>query len=140
KDLGEMVGIPDLRLSESGGCSLVFDGRINVQLEFEPETGKLTLFSPLGPIPEHDRETFFARLLAANLFGKGTGGSVLSIDQASNTVVLAGQTPVKWLESVDFQSLLQRFVDTAEHWMSELQQPAPEPETPESPAGTFIKV
>ena len=87
KELGEAVRIPDLAADETGYAGLDIDGML-VQLQLNPHTGIVTLFTQLGKVPDEHRAAVNERLLDANLFWQGTRGATIGADIESHEIVI----------------------------------------------------
>lgn len=118
-ELAELIGLPGLALDEQGYCCLTFDQSIVVNVEHDPDSGDLLLYSWLGR-PGRDREAVLADLLEANFFWQGTGGGTLSLERATGGVVLLDRVALAGLEISVFQRRLTGFVDRAEAWQRRL--------------------
>jgi hypothetical protein len=136
RQLGQDMGLP-LRLDERRACRLVFDGRIEVDIEAPEGRGDAVfLSSAVGIVPPGGREAVFQTLLEGNLFGRGTGGGVLALDTAYNEIVLQHALAMDKVQYQEFVKTLEQFVLHASTWIERLAKfshgrPA-EPPTAES--------
>lgn len=117
--LGIDVGLPELRLDGEGRCVLDFDAT-RVTFEADEATEALFLYATLGLLPADAPVATMERLLAANLFWRGTGGATLGFDPASRRIVLAQSLPASRISEVAFKATVERFVTTAELWSASL--------------------
>ncbi len=120
KDLGKSVGLPDLKPSNDGLCSLRFDDRVTIDLEANEETGALIFSSVVGTLLPYQTEKFYPELLEANLLWAGTGGATLGVDPATLSVFMCYQEKMEGMEFLRFQELLKGFSDTALFWNNRL--------------------
>jgi hypothetical protein len=120
KDLGKSVGLPDLKPSNEGLCSLRFDDRVTIDLEANEETGVLIFSSIVGTLLPYQTEKFYPELLEANLLWAGTGGATLGVDPATLSVFMCYQEKMEGMEFLRFQELLKGFSDTALFWNQRL--------------------
>lgn len=132
---GEAIGIPSLSFDEAGSCCLVFDADILVNIALEERLGRLVLFSYLGNAPDHRQGQALSMLLQGNFFWQGTDGATLAIEGGSRSSVLMRELPLDRLDAALFQEAVERFVNTAEHWIARLRDagddgPAPMPALP----------
>jgi hypothetical protein len=118
-DLKEAIGLPEFELDEDGYACLALD-EVMLNLEFDEETNRLMLYSPLGEIPASGCEALYETLLEANFLGQQTGGATLGLQREDNAVVLHQAVSLAGVTSVQFQGLLETFVDAAETWMGKL--------------------
>src|SRR5262245_42396363 len=102
KQLGQDMGIT-LALDENRACRLVFDNRIEVDIE-APENAPDTVYfsGAVGIIPASDREAAYRSLLEANLYGRGTGGAVLALDSDYNEIMLQRTLAIGGMHYRDF--------------------------------------
>lgn len=115
-DFGRAVGAPELVPDEDGYCGFRLDDAVLVQLQLNPHTGDLTLFSALGPIDAGHRAAITERLLNANLFWQGTDGGTLGLDLEGEQVVLARQVPIGQLDGPGFVQAVERFSRACDAW------------------------
>src|SRR5262245_50605592 len=76
--LGADIGLPNLQLDEEGRCTLDFDAT-RVTFELDERAENLFLYSGLGTLSADALPATAERLLAANLFWRGTGGATLAL-------------------------------------------------------------
>jgi hypothetical protein len=115
KELGEAVRIPDLAADETGYAGLVIDGML-VQLQLNPHTGIVTLFTQLGKVPDEYRAAVNERLLDANLFWQGTRGATIGADIESHEIVIGKGADTTHLDGAGLVALVDSFQRTAEAW------------------------
>lgn len=120
-ELGQQMNLPNLSFDNRGLSRLVFDRKIVVDLEHD-EAGKvLHIYSVLGQIPPTNREKLFEMLLSANLFGKETGGASAAIDSLTGDILICRSLALDKTDSVDFQKILENFLDAAEKLMDRVK-------------------
>lgn len=117
--LGAHVGIPDLAMNDDNVCRLVLDRSMIVDIEHLPGTDVLQVYSVVGGHPRHNAE-LCCRLLSANLFGQGTGGAVLALDEQRGEVLLTQNFDLATVTPGKFVSTLEGFVGYASSWTGEL--------------------
>ena len=98
RDLGGLVGLPELGLDADGHCSLVFDGRVEVDLAYAEGDDRLTVAALLGRLPADAPAERYLELLDANFFWRGTEGATLGVERDSGTVVLLEALPLAGLD------------------------------------------
>jgi len=125
EDLGGQLGLGPLHFADDYSCSLTFDGRIGVDIDYNADTEEATLFSALGPVPDDRRAAFAEEALEANLFWQGTGGATLGVDAASGQAVLAMRFPTDGLDSRELRERIERLVDVASDWRDRIESAAP---------------
>jgi len=129
KDLGDTIGLDKLALDEKGYCCLVFDGKIYVEIEFDERTDQLVFSSRLGKPKTEKLLDLYKHLLQANYFyWKEMDGVKLAITGLEGEITQICEKSAGELDFPTFQSILEKFVDRAEEWMTSLQQDAPLPD------------
>lgn len=73
----------------------------------------------LGACPASGREDLFMQLMHANLFGEGTGGSVISLDEESKWLTLSLALPTQ-VAYKQFKEQLEDFVNYLELWQGKI--------------------
>lgn len=121
------IGLGPLLLDETGRCSLLFDDRLSLTLESQPDTGALILSAELGPLPAQHEGELCRRMLEGNHHWQHTGGigTLALLPQTETgaathtprTAALLYQTPLQSLDYGTFQNRLTDFIETAEAWM-----------------------
>lgn len=121
KELGQSVGLPDLKADSDNHCCLSFDDKIITHIQYNDDNKVVILFTQLGSIDPEKQASLYPRLLKANLFWQGTGGATLSVDDDNNEAILANQLPIATLDSSKFQEYLENFINTAELWINTIE-------------------
>jgi Tir chaperone protein (CesT) family len=120
------IGLENLQLNEDGLCAVRFSGAITV--EMCADGNRLLLYSDCGPVQLGSEVHLYPELLQANLFWQSTHGGTLSItDDSPPRVILAVQSEWAHLTAVQFEGLVEHFVDTAEKWIKRLNNMGNEP-------------
>src|SRR6187431_1204404 len=87
QSLGEMVKTP-LKLQDDGVCAIAYgDGRV-CAIEVPEDDGPIVVHAPVVAMSGSAREAIYAKALALNLYGAGTGGLTLALDEVSDKLVL----------------------------------------------------
>jgi Tir chaperone protein (CesT). len=120
--LANATGLDSLKEQEADTYQLLFDG-IPLTIEHLPENDAVLLFSALGKLPENNREDFCLKLLDANHFFHGTGGSTLSVSRNSDIVSLHLMLPMQLLTVAYFLQILETYMNAAERWSKACEQP-----------------
>ena len=115
KELGAAVHIPDLAADETGYAGLDIDGTL-VQLQLNPHTGIVTLFSRLGKVPDQHRAPVNERLLDANLFWQGTRGATIGADIETHEIVIEKEADSSHLDGAGLIAVVDNFQRAAEAW------------------------
>ncbi len=108
----------------SEGVFVAEDGDGNeFVVEVPDEDGALVyIYSPLFDLPAKNRERFYEKLLAWNLYGNYTQLATLSLDLENKKIVLHYVFPIESLDAVSFSNLFNNFVETAGKLKTEGQE------------------
>ncbi|MBM3856496.1 MAG: type III secretion system chaperone [Verrucomicrobia bacterium] len=132
KKFGEQIGVPNLETHPQGLCSLRFDDRVTIDLEYHEENDALLLSSLVGVLKAQESKQFYDELLEANLLWGGTSGATIGVDPASLAVFLCYQEHLKGISLEKFQQSIKKFSDTALFWNQRLAEGPREKEKKES--------
>jgi hypothetical protein len=145
KELGQAMGLP-LKLDRNRACRLVFDGKIEVDIEAPADGGGIVfLHTAVGTVPSGGREALYQSLLEANLFGRGTGGGVLAVDPEFNEIMLTRTLAMDRIFYQDFVKEPEQHVLHANTWLDRLATHAHgNPEAADDPgaasASTLLRI
>lgn len=120
KELGLQMGLDNLKLDENRVCRLVFDKEFAVDIEASEDEKIVHIYAKVVSAPPEKREEFYALLLEANLFGKGTGGAMFALDQTQNDVYLCRALSMESTDYQDFVNVLETFVNHLEAWVKKI--------------------
>ncbi|NEX17294.1 MAG: hypothetical protein C1943_11830 [Halochromatium sp.] len=118
RTLASRFGLSELAANQDGMIRLAFEGGIDVDIEPETEHDALHIYTTLGP--QSEDPAVLSRLLAANLFGKETGGAVIALDDFLKECLLARTFALSTLDPDAFLAALEDFVNYAELWRNRL--------------------
>jgi len=137
-ELGSHMGIPNLGFDEQGCARLVFDDQIEVNFENDAANHRLQIYTTLGNVPAENKEALYGALLEANLFGSGTAGATLAIDNLHGEIVLCHTFYGDDIPSATFLSLVESFVNTAEKWAQQIANNSFTSEQTSNSDGSFL--
>lgn len=126
-DYGRSIGIENLQPDIDHFCSLKFGEDVVVTIQSNEATSHLVISSDVGTIAPAHRSAVCELLLEANFAWEQTGGlGTLALAPnddpfAPSTAVLMYQTPFRTLDFAEFRTLMTRFVETAEGWLTYLR-------------------
>jgi len=138
-ELARVADIADLAIEDDRYACLSIDETFTLHLRFDESTNEVYLFSNLGGIPEAAEAALCRRFLEANYLWQETGGGTISVYWPEREAVLAPRQSLELLDPARFCEWVQRFLDNATTWRSELatDQSAPPSESPESATEGF---
>ncbi len=108
----------NLSVDGQGLCHVEINGHLLSFSETSDGLGFM-IYAKVGAIPEK-KSKLYAELLAGNLYGLGTLNAVLSIDEASGSVVLHRSFPSGALEEAEATTLLEEFISALSSWKEKL--------------------
>lgn len=101
-----------------GHWSIVLDDELKIALtELVPEGFELRC--DIGSYPAKNEAEFLDKMLISNLFGQGTEGAVLGVDEESKKLVLVRDVP-RTVNYQEFKDILEDFLNAAEIWHEEV--------------------
>lgn len=120
KELCEDLEIDsNLKKSELGFYLLPLTDSLG--LEIKPLDPGVFFYSPICPCPEIKREELFIQLMKANLFGQGTLGATIALDQEENLLTLSKAMPYD-MKYRAFRDSLEDFANIVEYWKEEVDR------------------
>jgi hypothetical protein len=118
KKLAEELTLGELLSSEIEGGGYLIPLEKDLTIRVSESSFGIYFSCEIALLPKAKRETFYGRLLLANLFGQGTNGAVLGLNEDGNKVLL---THLLELDA-DYQSLhdaLEDMINTVDYWREE---------------------
>jgi len=121
-ELGNQMGLPNLKLDNNKVCRLIFDKKFTVDIEASEDLKIVHLYSAICVIPPRDKENLYESLLEANLFGRGTGGSTFGVDLETGEILLSRTMEMEKVDYQDFVNVLESFVNHVEAWTDKIDK------------------
>lgn len=91
----------------------------DLQIHIDGKDGILQLSATLAECPRQNQEHFFGKMLNANLFGQGTYGSTLGLDEDGKFITL--QRTVDYpVEYKEFKDIIEDFINALDLWREEV--------------------
>lgn len=141
--LAAEIQTPDLTLNAQGVCQFTIDGGLLINIEESKLEQRLHLYAEIASVPAVERETFYAGLLSAQLFGQEIGeGCSFGLDESSESILLCRSISSANQEPEDFIQAVEEFINWAEHWQQKLSGNAEAEESAaaeEEPRENFIR-
>lgn len=116
--LAEELTLSELLSSETKGTYLV-PLEQDLAIKVSESSAGIYLSCEVAPCPKARREALFTRLLLANLFGQGTHGAILGLNEESNKVLLTCLLD-KETDYPAFSDALETFINTIDYWRVEV--------------------
>lgn len=99
-----------------GSFALPLETDVAVMISETPEG--FSLSCTLCPCPESRQEEFFTQMMLGNLFGQGTEGAVLGLDEKGKMLTLS-RVILAQVEYPEFMDILEDFINSVDFWRTE---------------------
>ncbi len=116
---GTAFDLPDLQPTPDGYCSLFADDDLAVQLQLDPQSGRVAFFIEIGTVAPEDFARVCPQLLAANALWLGTNGATLGMT-TNGRVILGYHEALAQLTTESMTKLIDDLIITAEEWEENL--------------------
>jgi hypothetical protein len=93
---------------------------VDLSITFTEKDGVIYFHSVVAPVPPGSQEAFLESMLLANLFGQGTYGATLGLDEEAKNIVLQ-RTFDYPLDYRQFRDHVEDFVNALDLWREEAQ-------------------
>lgn len=117
-DMGEYISSPEPDLYK-----LIFDGGIEVEA-YHAGQGPYTFEGIIGPSPDKNAEDVFTKVMEANLFGKGTNGAAIGLDEEGKQFTLSMEIDYN-IPYGEWKDMLEDFVNTLHYWREQTKPAVP---------------
>lgn len=115
KQLSQETGMPgELKTSDINVYKMLFGKDLQVSITM-PEERVVKFEGVIGALPTVKTEEFVTYAAFANLFGEGTGDSVISLDNEGKLLYLSRQIPIA-INYGRFKEDVEMFVNYLEMW------------------------
>jgi len=111
QQLGNELGVADLAYNTESVSRLIVGNEMVIDLEYLEDRQIIQVYSALGS-PSTGEEAW-RELLAANLFGSGTGGATLALDEEQEEILLCMTFDLETLDLTRSLQELNAFADAA---------------------------
>lgn len=101
-----------------GSYRFPIDDEVRVEIMDTPPGCRF--FCSLIDCPKQNQEVVFEYLLLGNLFGQGTGGAILGIDENGQRLTLSRNIDYA-IDYKQFKEILEDFCNEADFWCSEIR-------------------
>lgn len=120
--IGAAVHLDTAAAAADGGCTLSFDGKLDITFELSKDQQSVYVFAPVLHLPAAGtvRETVLQTLLQIHLFGVATNGSYFGTDPQLNRVILFKTLELKHLDEAAALTSIEGFVNDVERWQRAL--------------------
>jgi len=123
EELNKKTPLGKCEFDREGICHLMIEDKYLIHLQESSEEDVIHLFSKLAPIPAENPVYLFELLLESNLFGRGTGGAVLSIDIPSQGIFFSKELITEITDTSIFEKELELFIKGVEFWVHNIEDP-----------------
>lgn len=118
RQFGARVGLPDMKLDDSGLCRVVLDETVNLDFELSSDCQTLYLYSALPPMDNNVEVDLMKALLTANYGLHRSCQFRFAYDENAHEFLLLETIPAKGIDLETFDQILQNFARTATTWHS----------------------
>lgn len=125
KTLGQELEIPDGILEASDGV-WVLSISDEQEVSFTGIDSGAYLFAKVGPKPKKQAEVFLQNIMHANLFGQGTSGGVIGLDDEGENFTFSLIIP-NLSSYQNFRNQFEDFLNSLDYWTSEITKQKKEP-------------
>lgn len=99
-----------------GVYALPLEGDLTITMTDKPPGFALSCV--LDSAKKQNEEDFFTRLMLGNLFGQGTKGAILGLNDDASLLTLT-QTVDYNIEYKEFRDIVEDFINSADYWRAE---------------------
>lgn len=103
--------------AEGGGYTIPLEDDVKINIT-SASNGNFSFTCALGTCPSSNQEQFFTKALHANLFGQGTHGAKLGLDENGNVLTLSKVMNYN-TDYKDFKDALEDFINSVDFWREE---------------------
>ena len=121
ESFGNLVGIEGMGLDADNACTISFDEKIVLNLQFEEENHTLVVFSNLGKIEKDRQLELFSEMLEAGFYERARGGPSLGFIRETQTAMLISQADTRQLDFQALEALVEQVVNCAEAWIARIE-------------------
>lgn len=116
KKLAKEMGVDSFATPIPNTYSIPIDENVNVTVSEIPNG--ISVRCKIAEVPIKEQEELFTYAMTSNMLGKGTGGSLLSLDEEGKNLFLTRDItqPIKYH---DFEYLLEDFFNIVDTWREE---------------------
>lgn len=119
QQLGRELEMEEVITSPEPGHYIVpFDEGLQIELTQSP-LGYYVYRGVIGPYPKKNPEPFTQRLMEMNLFGKGTYGAAIGLNEEGNVLTLCLELDYN-SSYKEFRNKLEDFLNVLEFWRKEV--------------------
>ncbi|WP_257255325.1 MULTISPECIES: type III secretion system chaperone [unclassified Endozoicomonas] len=117
----ESIGLGELSLNEHDACGLCFDDTLIVNMEYLEEDEALVFVSSVKPMDAHDdaKTSLYEKLLSLNLQHHSMQGAFHALNHDKSEILLIRSMQAS-SDYGNFESTLEKFVNTLEWVISEV--------------------
>lgn len=103
-----------------GVYTIPLEDELNFVVTTLPEGG-LRLSSSISPAPQKNLEAAYQALLLSNLFGQGTKGALLGLNDAGTILTLSREIEYD-VNLNEFNNIVEDFINSIDFWREEMLQ------------------
>lgn len=116
RQFGVRVGLPEMKLDDSGLCRVVLDETVNLDFELSSDKQTLYLYSALPPTDAEVENELMKALATANYGLHRSCNCRFVFDENANEFLLLETISANGINLESFDEILQNFARTATTW------------------------
>ncbi|MCX4028142.1 type III secretion system chaperone [Endozoicomonas sp. SM1973] len=121
-NIGEHLGIPELKLSDNLTCNIVLDNQLSINIEYSQESNELHCYTIFPPSLFANFTDTATKLLEANLFTFETQGATFALNKTTGDIILCQCFDLLFINYQLFNDKFDIFVQTAAYWQGQFNQ------------------
>lgn len=122
--LGKQLGVEELKLQENDATTLVFDKRIELNLECSLDEKYLHLYAMICPIPKEAEKmkAIYDLMMEGHLFGYGTEQAIFGVNHELESFIFFKNLRIETLDFDRFIGELESFLNQFDHWQPKIHK------------------
>ncbi|VUD40265.1 hypothetical protein TDB9533_00048 [Thalassocella blandensis] len=117
------LGLVDVHTDEVHGVCLEFDQKLELCLRWDNQSNQVLAHIFCGYVPSGNNVELLEAILSANFLWMQTGGATLSIDEASNSILLIAKWDEAVYSSAEILKInIDNLVNHAEYWQNNIKE------------------
>ncbi len=89
--------------------------------EIDKKNESISIYAPIGLVPEYEKEEYFQMLLEGHLFGTSTGYGSFAYEKESNKIYLFRNLLLKCCDAEQFKQALEDMLLAVEFWHEQVK-------------------
>ncbi|MEM6932653.1 MAG: type III secretion system chaperone [Pseudomonadota bacterium] len=121
-ELARATGIETLDFDADGSLQIIAGNFVVIAFDAPEDRELIEMSATVAPVPEEDREAVFAEALTANLACREVGGAYLSLDTATEELVLCQAIRAEGLTAAMLEAGIESFLVYLQAWRDRMAE------------------